>query len=570
MQSSTTCESTLTVPDPAVNTGERFQERVLMALNRASLAVSSDLSLEKTLQQVVDSAREVVGARYAALGNFDDQDHLITFVTSGMSPGAGAGIAHPPIGRGLLKAILDERQILRVPVIDEDPRSVGFPPGHPKMTSFLGVPIIAGSDVYGNLYLTDKVGEAAFTKADEELIGILASHAAAAIRNAELYESIETYSRQLENRNRQLAAVNAVSRVSSESTELSQVLDQSLDEILHLTQMDAAEIFLLDEASGGLMLTAHRGASPESFYSRTRFAAGEGFPGKVLAENRILVSTDLASEAGYLRPKIVSDGFETFVAIPIRVMQSVKGVMDLAARDKRNMSQQDLDLLEALALQVGIAVENARLYDEVSRLAILDERSRIGMDLHDGVIQSIYAVGLTLETIRLVMKNDLAQAGDLMDQAIEGLNEAIRDIRNFILDLRPHRFEGDLEQGMARLVREFRANAMVELTFDPPSEILAQIPQHAGLAMFLTTQEALANIARHARATNVKLEVTQEKKSAVLTIEDDGRGFDPSLQSETVGHGLANMRARAEDLGGAFSITSAPGRGTTVRMTLPL
>ncbi len=276
----------------------------------------------------------MVGARYAALGNFDEQDHLVTFVTSGMPSGAENEIAHPPVGRGLLRAILDERRMLRIAAISDDPRSVGFPPGHPKMTSFLGVPIIAGNDLFGNLYLTDKIGADAFTRADEELIGILASHAAAAIRNAELFESIETYSRRLEDRNRQLAAINALSRVSSDTTDLSRVLEQSLDEILQLTQMDAAEILLLDEASGELLLKAHRGAAPESFYSRTRFAAGEDFPGRVLAENRILVSTDLASEAGYLRPKIISDGFETFVAIPVRAKQAVIGVMDLAARDK--------------------------------------------------------------------------------------------------------------------------------------------------------------------------------------------------------------------------------------------
>ncbi len=570
MRSSTICESTLTVPDSILETGEQFQERVLMALNRASLAVSSDLSLEKTLQQVVDSARDVVGARFAALGSFDEQDHLITFVTSGLSDKKEAGIAHAPVGRGLLRAILDERRILRVPVISDDPRSVGFPPGHPQMTSFLGVPIVAGKDLFGNLYLTDKIDADSFTRADEELIGILASHAAAAIRNAELFESVDTYSRKLEDRNRQLAAINALSRVSSDATDLNRVLEQSLDEILLLTQMDAAEIFLLDEASGDLLLKTHRGAAAKSFFSRTRFASGEGFPGRVLAENRVLVSTDLASETGYLRPKIISDGFTTFVSIPIRAKLAVIGVMDLAAKDQRSLPQRDLDLLEAIGLQVGIAVENAHLYDEVGRLAILDERSRIGMDLHDGVIQSIYAVGLTLETTRLVMRNDQTHAESLLDQAIEGLNEAIRDIRNFILDLRPHRFEGDLEQGLARLAREFRANAMVDLVFEPPSELLSGIPSPVALAMFMTTQEALANIARHAKATSVQVEVTQEDGSAVLAIKDNGRGFDTSRQSESVGHGLANMRSRAEDLGGAFSIRSTPGKGTTIRVTLPL
>ncbi len=186
------------------------------------------------------------------------------------------------------------------------------------------------------------------------------------------------------------------------------------------------------------------------------------------------------------------------------------------------------------------------------------------------MIQSIFAVGLTLETTRLVMNDDLSQAGTLLDQAIEGLNEAIRDIRNFILDLRPHRFEGDLEQGMARLAREFRANAMVDLAFEPPSQFLEEIPQQVALAIFMTTQEALANIARHAKASYVKLEITEADGSAMLSIKDDGRGFDTSRQNESMGHGLANMRSRAEDLGGQFSIKSSPGKGTTILVTLPL
>jgi two-component system sensor histidine kinase DevS len=558
------------VPDPLVEASEEFQERVLMALNRASLAVASDLSLEKTLQQIADSARDIVGAKYAALGNFDEQGRMMTFVTSGLPPDAGNAIPHPPMGRGLLKAILDERQILRVPVIGDDPRSVGFPPGHPEMTSFLGVPIVAGQDLYGNLYLTDKIDASAFTRADEELIGILASHAAAAIRNAELFESIERYSRQLEDRNRELAAVNAVARVSSDATDIGRVLEQTLDEILSVTQMDASEVFLLDETSGDLMLRVHRGAEAESFYAKTRFARGEGIPGKALAEDRVILSYAPADVRDHARPGLLQAGFETFVSIPIRAKQAIIGVMDLASRDRRAFAKRDLELLEAIGLQMGIAVENAHLYDEIGRLAVIDERSRIGMDLHDGVIQSIYAVGLTLETIRLVMQNDQIQAEGLLDQAIAGLNEAIRDIRNFILDLRPHRFEGDLEQGISRLVREFRANAMVELAFEPPSQLLESIGQHTALGLFLTTQEALANIARHAKANNVRIEITREDNYVVLTIEDDGLGFDTSRQSETVGHGLANMRSRAEDLCGEFSIRSAPGEGTTIRMGVPL
>lgn len=558
------------MPEPVHLTPGRLQRNVLLALNQASLAISSNLSLEKTLQQIVDSAREVAEARYAALGNFDSQGRLATFVTSGMSAKQVARIAHPPVGRGLLKAILDVRQVVRIPEIEKDRRSVGFPPGHPKMTSFLGLPIVAGQQVFGNLYLTDKIGGEAFSEADEDVVKILAGHAAAAIKNAELYQEIQDYTQTLEQQNRSLAAVNTVARVASETTDLERLLTGTLEEILTVTNMDAGEIFLLDEATEELLQKAHRGLGRDQLASKSRFKFGEGIPGRVLSENRIVVSNDLARDMAASRPDVVAMGFTTYVCVPIRAQQAVIGAMGLAAMQPKALPERDLDLLEAFGLQLGVSVENARLYEEIGRLAILDERSRLGMDLHDGVIQSIYAVGLTLETTRLLLRDNLEESERLLDQSIEGLNDAIRDIRNFILDLRPIRFEGDLEQGLARLVREFRANAMVEVTFDASPGMLARISAPTARAIFMTTQEGLANIARHAKASHTLVEVTDTGGSVRLMLQDDGRGFDLAERIEAVGHGLANMRARAEALGGSFDLASAPGKGTTICLELPL
>jgi signal transduction histidine kinase len=229
----------------------------------------------------------------------------------------------------------------------------------------------------------------------------------------------------------------------------------------------------------------------------------------------------------------------------------------------------DQESVEMLAAHAAIAIQNARLYKQVGRLAIIDERTRIGMDLHDGVIQSIYAVGLTLESARLAMADNTAEADHLLGQAIEGLNSLIRDIRNFILDLRPHRFQGDLREGIARLVREFRANTMVEVTLSASPEVLANLSTPAARALFLTTQEALANVARHARATHVTITVEQRGPNVVLAISDNGRGFDIAARTQSVGHGLSNMRARVEELNGAFGLQSAPGQGTTLKLTFP-
>jgi signal transduction histidine kinase len=222
-----------------------------------------------------------------------------------------------------------------------------------------------------------------------------------------------------------------------------------------------------------------------------------------------------------------------------------------------------------LAAHAAVAIQNARLYAQVERLAILEERTRIGMDLHDGVIQSIYAVGLTLESTRLALPDGSTEIMKLLDTAVEGLNDAIRDIRNFILDLRPRRFAGDIQMGMAQLVREFQANTMIPVSLDIP-ERLDDLPLSIGRAVFLTTQEGLANIARHARANNVTITIHRTPRQITLTIKDNGRGFDMTNETLRLGHGLANMQARAESLRGSFKLESLPSQGATVILDLPL
>jgi signal transduction histidine kinase len=222
-----------------------------------------------------------------------------------------------------------------------------------------------------------------------------------------------------------------------------------------------------------------------------------------------------------------------------------------------------------LAAHAAIAIQNARLYEQVGRLAIVEERSRIGMDLHDGTIQSIYAVGLTLESARLYLPDKPEEASELLLQAISSLNDSIRDIRNFILDLRPQRFSGDLDQALARLVREFQANAMIPVKFLVDPTTISSIPTPISRTIFLTTQEALANVARHARARNVTVEIWKEPDLIILCVIDDGVGFDAKQQAQSVGHGLANMMARAEELNGTCIIQSKLGEGTQICLRLP-
>lgn len=382
----------------SISIDDTSAQRALVALNRAALAIAGELDVDKVLQLIADSAREVVGAEYAALAVGDwrvpGPGNVHRFVVSGMGRDEISNVIHWPHGRGLLGAVIHGQEPIRLKHIHDDPRSVGYPKGHPPVEGFLGVPIIGSGETLGNLYLTNKQEGLEFSAADQQLIEMLAAHAA-------------------------------------------------------------------------------------------------------------------------------------------------------------------------------VAIQNARLYAQVERLAILEERTRIGMDLHDGVIQSIYAVGLTLESTRLALPDDADEVSSLLDVAIEGLNDAIRDIRNFILDLRPRRFAGDVQQGLAQLVREFQANTMVPVSVDFP-ERLEDLPLPIGRAIFLTTQEALANIARHARAKSVILSLKYADKSVTLTVQDNGRGFDVTNESLRVGHGLANMQARAESLHGSFLIEATLHKGTTLLMSLPL
>lgn len=384
-------------PDETTRPDGDSAELALEALNQAALSIATELDVERVLQLIVDWARKLGNAEYAALAVGDwrstEQADVHRFVTSGMDRDVVESMDHWPRGLGLLGAVIHEQKSIRLPNLADDPRSVGFPENHPLMTSFLGVPIKGLGETFGNLYLTNKKDGGTFTARDEQLIEMLAAHAA-------------------------------------------------------------------------------------------------------------------------------------------------------------------------------VAVQNAKLYSQVERLAILEERSRIGMDLHDGVIQSIYAVGLTLESTRLTLPPEAIESAALIDTAVDGLNDAIRDIRNFILDLRPRRFPGDVQQGLSQLVREFQANTMVPVTLTIPDGI-SDLPTPMARAIYLTTQEALANIARHARAGNVSVTLYCNDERVNLLVRDDGRGFDSDTESVRIGHGLANMQARADGLGGRFKLETALGQGTTISLDLP-
>lgn len=252
--------------------------------------------------------------------------------------------------------------------------------------------------------------------------------------------------------------------------------------------------------------------------------------------------------------------------------KKVVGVMNVLTRSKRPFDDREVNLLTAVGAWAGTAIENALLHRQSRRLAVLEERERIGMDLHDGIIQSIYAVGLNLDYARLSMADEPAKSQEKIDQAIEGLNSAIRDIRAYILDLRPRQFndQENLMRGLQRLVDEFRANSNAEVALTGSEASVINLPTSHATALFHICQEALANIAKHSKAQKVEINLWSTEERALLEVTDDGRGFDTARINTSLGHGLNNMNRRARKVGGDVEITSTPGSGTTVLAWVPI
>lgn len=550
-------------------TREQLQER-LIALHRASLELIKDVSLEHLLERIASTACEQAGARYAALGVLDEDGGLKQFITVGMTPEQIKLMAHPPVGKGLIGALMDTENPIRVPVIRDDPRSSGFPKHHPNMVSFLGVPIRAGDLQLGQIYLTDKIDSAEFTADDERIIQMLAGYAAAAIQNARLLDQMKARDVVLTRRSEDLALLNEVASVLTASLELDEILNKTLAVVMNYIKVEAGEIFLLEEDKESLRMVLHRGQAADAFWTRSRFRIGEGVIGMVAKSGQRRVSTDLSDESEYLRPAVVQAGFRQIAYLPMKSGETLMGVMSVATRSADPLDERGLQMLSAVANWAGLAIENARLHQNVKHLAVLEERDRIGMDLHDGIIQSVYAVGLSLDNALHTLDEDKDLAKLRIKESIEGLNQAIRDIRAYILDLRPRQLGDDgLMNGLRRLATEYRANTFSDVALRGPERGLEKLPQGHALALFHICQEALANAAKHAAAENVDVNVWLTPERVVMEVRDNGRGFAVEKMATTIGHGLSNMQSRAHAVGGDVDISSAAGEGTTVLAWVP-
>jgi len=551
-------------------TREEIEAR-LVALHRASLELVSDLSVDIVLERIAQLAREQSGARYAALGVLDETGVLVKFIPVGMTSDEIHQIDHPPVGLGLIGAIAKERRTIRIPDISRDSRSVGFPDHHPPMTSFLGVPILSGNQLLGQIYLTDKEDYTEFTRDDERVIEMLAAYAAVAITNARMYEELKQRDESLSQRNKDLKLLNDVGEMLADTSEIDKLLEKILDYVMSYLGVEAGEIFLTEEDGQSLRMAMHRGEAAEAFWTKDQFRLGEGFVGMVAESARPMVTNSLQHDVRFLRHDVVNAGFQCLACIPLVAHTNVIGVLGVATRKMQQLEQREINLLCSIGTWAGTSIENVRLNEQARKLAVLEERERIGMDLHDGIIQSIYAIGLALDYARMEVETNPKQALEKLEQAIEGLNGIIRDIRTYIMDLRPFQLRGeDLIDSLQRLIDDTRTHTRLKISLDGPEKGSLILPTAISTALFHISQEALANIAKHAVAHQAKVSLWQAKGRILLEITDDGVGFDVNKVNLVLGHGLANMRTRARKMGGDIEVVSEPGRVTSVLTWIPL
>ncbi|SCL22627.1 GAF domain-containing protein [Micromonospora rhizosphaerae] len=526
----------------------------LRALLDAVVGIGSDLDLRITLQRIVQSACELVGAEYGALGVIGPDRMLHDFVIHGISPELHAKIGELPHGRGVLGLLIDDPRPLRMPDITQHPKSYGFPKHHPPMHSFLGVPVRIRDHVFGNLYLAEKQGAAEFTEDDEEIVVALAAAAGVAIENARLYALAHR-------RERWLAATAEITSVLLGEVRRTDALTLVARRAREVAEAELALVLLYDEDAGQFTVEVADGAD-----ERARELVGAVLPADEttfagsVTERRHELLDNLALAAPWPAPVVAGPA----VVSPLAAADILHGVLVIAHRpDHGPTGEDDVALLNSFAGQAALAMERARGQEERELLVVLEDRERIARDLHDVVIQRLFATGLQLQSAAPM--NVRPEAAKRINAAVDDLDATIRDIRRTIFELRT-----PMSAALRTEIREAIETAAASLGFRPELELTGPIdsavPDALRPELTAVLREGLSNAVRHAQADRVAVAVKVEAGWVTVTVTDNGVGCDP----EAARSGLVNLRERAERLGGDFQLSRVIPHGTEVRWSVPL
>jgi signal transduction histidine kinase len=529
----------------------------LRGLLRASQMVTRDLTLPVVLRRIVEAARELVGARYAALGVISPTGGLAEFVHSGMPSEAVERIGHLPQGKGLLGALIDDPRPIRLRRIADDSRSTGFPPGHPPMDSFLGVPIRVRDEVFGNLYLSESTrGE--FSAEDEELTKALAATAAVAVENARLYESAQT-------RGEWLQAVAAITRqvLAGDSDSASRPLRLIAEASLRTADADLVTV-VLPAGEDELRVDVAVGTGAERLFEMILPMTGS-LSGQVFSTGQPLRQSASDPEAAVIATAAMLD-LGPVLAVPLLGSTQVHGVLWAGRRrGQPAFGPEELDMAAGFANQAALAIELAEARAEQQRVAMLDERDRIAADLHDHVIQRLFAAGLALQSTAATLGPGTPT--DRILATVDDLDDTIRQIRTSIYQLQQVR--PPVAHGLRARLLDVAGELTAVLGFAPAlrmSGLLDTLPDDLGEDVVAVARESLTNVARHAHAGSVEVDVAAVENRMTVEVRDDGVGPGSPDRSS----GLDNLRRRAERRGGSLEVLAREPAGTSLCWSVPL
>jgi two-component system, NarL family, sensor histidine kinase DevS len=555
----------------------------------AGTAIARGLDLDDTLRAVVEAAARVTRASYCALGVLGPDRRITRFITTGLTADERERLGSLPTGRGILGVLIDESRPLRLTNLSDDPRSVGFPPNHPPMRSFLGVPVAGRGAVYGNLYLTE-AADGAFTEEDELIVVLLAGMAAVAIENARLYHDATEQAEQARRAGHARIALTAAAAAVLNEQDLTEAMRQVAREAIRVLDVRLVAVAVPDEFAGVVRYEVAEGPAAESF-DKSAVPLAQSFVGSVLlAGVPIHVDgRDSSALGSFESAKRLAD--HDVIAQPVMVGDEAAAVLLAADReDGLPLGSDDQELLAVLATFAAISVRTSRsLARERARAEALArlrqtqtdaeaqretlsrvietqerERRRLAQDLHDRTAGGLTSVLFALRRLERELADDGQRAQ--LSEAREGVAAAIEDVRDLIADLRPKVLDDfGLGPALERLCDTVARRS--GLTMRPElGDGLDQLPADVATAVYRIVQEALGNAVRHAGARTVGLTAAILGNQLVVTIEDDGQGFGPG----SMGHGIEGMIERARMVAGRVDLERPAGGGARVRFEMRL
>ena len=523
----------------------------------AVAALGSDLDLHSTLHRIIKTACDLVGAEFGALGVLAaDEQTLSDFITFGIADNVRQRIGPLPKGHGILGVLIRSPEPLRLHNIAADPRSYGFPANHPPMRSFLGVPLRTHSQVFGNLYLTEKEGGDDFSDEDEAIVVALAAAAGVAIENARLYE-------QSSQRQRWLEAAAEITDAVLGDLDRTQSLQLIASRARTLASADVAAIVLVENGNMHVeVVDTIKGVT--AGVEVGQFVTG-GVAEQVGRSGRPVIVTASGSEQPQHQEVRNSLGLISGMFVPMSSATGMLGVLavgNLPGRPAR-YTNEELAVAGTFAGQATLALERAISRESIAQLAVFEDRDRIARDLHDLVIQRLFATGLSLQgTLRQIKDADALAR---VKTAVDDLDETIREVRSSIFELHGYEDDGDnLLAGLHRVIVEFETSFDAKPTLRTSGPVNTGVPDKISEHLVAVLTESLSNAARHGHASHAWANLTVGV-DVVLEVTDDGTGYEASDRES----GLQNLQERAKEMGGKFSITARDGGGTTVCWTAP-